>query len=264
MEAVGRHIVEAHYPRKLLYSRELHGVGAGSYVAHSGQQSLRMPFEDGRVVLRVYFRRKTSYTVASCEPAYRIGSYLIGALGASCVLLRAQSIWLTPLNAKLFWDIGANNTMIALLSRSRQMPVSPHRRKGGFAKAVSRSFCLLFFHHQLQQSALYTTIHTHQDGTTQVLVGRVRTSAYTYILRRKRRSKRLDFRPCYPELSEQMSHCQLTSHKNSPPCNEALPYEWGSAEDPVVMYIGKSSLPVRRNLADALQHLRYRDMPRTL
>jgi hypothetical protein len=35
-------------------------------------------------------------------------------------------------------------------------------------------------------------------------------------------------------------------------------------EDPVVIYIGKGTLSVRKNLADALQHLRYPDRPRTL
>jgi len=61
--------------------------------------------------------------------------------------------------------------------------------------------------------------------------------------------------------------CQLHEtnlHRNSPPRYEALSYAWGSAEDPVVIYIGKGTLSVTKNLADALQHLRYPDRPRTL
>jgi hypothetical protein len=62
-------------------------------------------------------------------------------------------------------------------------------------------------------------------------------------------------------------HCQLHKtdlHRNSPPLYEALSYAWGSEEDLVVIQIGKGTLSVRKNLADALQHLRYPDRPRTL
>lgn len=83
MAAAGHHRVEAYYPRKLLYSRELHGARAGRY---SGQQVLRMSFEEGRVVLRICFRKKTSYTVTSCEPARSSGSYFIRALDALCLV----------------------------------------------------------------------------------------------------------------------------------------------------------------------------------
>jgi hypothetical protein len=61
--------------------------------------------------------------------------------------------------------------------------------------------------------------------------------------------------------------CQLHEtylDKNSSPRYEALSYAWGSAEDPVVIYIGNGTLSVTKNLADALQNLRYPDRPRTL
>jgi hypothetical protein len=62
-------------------------------------------------------------------------------------------------------------------------------------------------------------------------------------------------------------HCQLHKtklDKNSPPRYEALSYTWGSAEDPVAIYVEKGTLPVTQNLAGALQHLRYSDRPRIL
>ncbi|KAH6721847.1 heterokaryon incompatibility protein-domain-containing protein [Leptodontidium sp. MPI-SDFR-AT-0119] len=48
---------------------------------------------------------------------------------------------------------------------------------------------------------------------------------------------------------------------------EALSYTWGSPENPVDIFIGKhgyNTLPVTRNLAEALPHLRYPDKPRVL
>jgi hypothetical protein len=62
-------------------------------------------------------------------------------------------------------------------------------------------------------------------------------------------------------------HCKLHKtnlHRNFPPHYQALSYAWGLAEDLVVIHIGKGTLSVRKNLADALQHLRYPDRPRTL
>ena len=48
---------------------------------------------------------------------------------------------------------------------------------------------------------------------------------------------------------------------------EAVSYTWGSACDPVNIFVGKNSrktLPVTQNLAEALQYFRYQDKPRTL
>jgi hypothetical protein len=48
---------------------------------------------------------------------------------------------------------------------------------------------------------------------------------------------------------------------------EAVSYAWGSACDPVNIFVGKigwKTLPVTQNLAEALQYFRYKDKPRTL
>ena len=48
---------------------------------------------------------------------------------------------------------------------------------------------------------------------------------------------------------------------------EAVSYTWGSACDPVNIFVGKygrKTLPVTQNLAEALEYFRYQDKPRTL
>lgn len=51
------------------------------------------------------------------------------------------------------------------------------------------------------------------------------------------------------------------------PVLEAFSYAWGSPENPVVILVRDSSnvtLPVTRNLGEALLYLRYEDRPRIL
>ncbi|KAE9363399.1 HET-domain-containing protein, partial [Stipitochalara longipes BDJ] len=54
---------------------------------------------------------------------------------------------------------------------------------------------------------------------------------------------------------------------DTPPHFEALSYAWGTAENPIDIFVGSSgyyTLPVTQNLAEALPYLRLEDRPRTL